>query len=111
MILLISTFLPSRSIILSFLNSLKVRIKLSFVVPASSASSLRVNGNSKSSFLYMISAKYNITSDILYSDLTYKQICVKNNVKYQTLISWVKKGQLPKRKTIKERKRSETNQY
>src|SRR4030042_718315 len=46
-ILNISTLDPSRLIIRSFLYSDSVRIKLSLVVPASSASSLLVNGKVK----------------------------------------------------------------
>lgn len=44
-----------------------------------------------------------VKNDILGGKLTYKDICGKHDIKYQTLISWIKKGQLPKRETIKEK--------
>ena len=45
----------------------------------------------------------NIKNDILGGKLTYGQICKNHDLKYQTLISWIRKGQLPKKETIKEK--------
>tara|TARA_R110000803_G_scaffold3847_2_gene13128 strand:+ start:31 stop:441 length:411 start_codon:yes stop_codon:yes gene_type:complete len=44
-----------------------------------------------------------IKNDILGGKLNYKEICLKHDLKYQTLISWIRKGQLPKKETIKEK--------
>gem|GEM_PF-6042272 len=57
--LIISTSDPSSLMILSFLNSVRVLMKLSFVVPANSASSLRVNGKLNVGLSYISSEKYN----------------------------------------------------
>ena len=43
----------------------------------------------------------NIKKDILSSKYNYKEICNRNDLKYSTLMSWIKKGQLPKKETIK----------
>lgn len=54
-------------------------------------------------FKLEIEKRENIKNDILGGKLTYGEICKNHDLKYQTLISWIRKGQLPKKETIKEK--------